>query len=273
MEGGIARVPSFKGENLRGCENYATWASSFREFLIRYDAEAFIDSADQNEYDDDAVEAQVFAALVGSLEPSVIVEIMGIETAHDAWTMLRKSFAKQNTGKMVLLAKQMYIKEFRGGDLKVYLQEMNRLYLSAKGAGSKLNDEEFITILLTNIVAERLSPMVTIIANEDLSSTSVSQVCHRLLKEDKRLEDIRKQARRNDESLLHSLETVCRKCFLCGKLGHIAVNCKLSQKEFAWKAQDANNGTEHLVSARVADNEESTCNEECGAFPQDLKRA
>ena len=66
----------FKGERLKGSENYATWAFMFTSYLQGRDAENLL--SDENAKSPHS--KQVFAELVSAVDPSVIIEIMGTTT-------------------------------------------------------------------------------------------------------------------------------------------------------------------------------------------------
>jgi hypothetical protein len=76
-------------------------------------------------------------------------------------------------------------KEFRNGKLTEYLQEMSTLDNSLKGTGGSMDELEFVRLLLTNIMADHLGVMVTILANS--GDLSIQNIYSRLLLEDERL--------------------------------------------------------------------------------------
>jgi transposase InsO family protein len=255
MSPDLARYPSFKGEKLKGADNYATWAFTFRVYLQGREAADLID----DEFAKSVQGNQVYSELVAALEASVVVEIIGSSTAFQAWKCLRERYAAQSTAHVVMIAKALRSKEFRGDNLEEYLLEMRRMHQALKAAGGIMTDQEFIRTLLTNIVADHMMMIVTVLANGDPNILTINETCSRLLVEDQRL-GARKRSPR--ESLLFSgdrvkprqtTRTENRKCYRCQKVGHIAVNCTRNERETAKKAYcDSGDEAEYMLSAAVS---------------------
>jgi hypothetical protein len=242
-----ARLTSFKGERLKGASNYPTWAFAFKAYLGGIGAGDLITSQSES-----PKESEVFSKLVGAIESSVIVEIMQAPTVFQAWAALKERYATVSTAHVVAIAKQLRSKEFRSGNLAEYLQEMRGLHISLKGAGGLMDEGEFVRLLLTNIVADHLAVMVTILANS--GDLSIQTVCSKLLLEDDRLKTKKKTNKQeallfsNDKgkgrkSAMQRKET--RTCFKCDKVGHLAANCR-SESGRSAKAD----ASEYLLSAR-----------------------
>ena len=200
---------------------------------------------------------QMFAELVASVSESVIVEIMDTETVNEAWAALQKRFAAERVAHLVNISKRMRALEFKDGNLAAYLNTMRLFHKELKTAGGNMSDDELVTLLYVIIQARHLQTLVSILSQSSVILT-IEEVVSKLLLEDTKFEKVRGTAD-NRNAILFAGDRAptykkyhkkdARKCFNCGKVGHLRAACR-SKKVIANRAEEK---SEYLLRASAID--------------------
>lgn len=232
--------------------NYRSWKFNMKMALVQRElwkhvtGEAVRPVEDENEIERfNRKEEKALAAIALSVEPEQQGHIIDCETASDAWEALKKVFEPTSRPRILQLKKQMVSIQLKSDEsMTSYLGRIKTCSDSLKEAGYEIKDEDLAYTMLSGL-PDSYEGIVMTLANLDDSKFKSSEIKGILLSEyDRRAakgtsetsqqkeayHQTKKTSHQNPESRREE-----RKCFKCGKQGHIAKNCRVSNVKVNYK--------------------------------------
>ncbi len=147
--------------------------------------------------------------------------------ARTAWIALKERYQVENATSKVELKRQFNELVMKDGqDPDDWFMEMDHLRKQLQAMGSKVQDEDYVAHVLTNLTAE-YSELVTVL-EEDLEGLTIQKLRERVRSFYRRKKKSEGSAEDNNQALIHIFKGRCNNC---GKYGHKGANC--SQKRIA----------------------------------------
>eukprot|EP00795_Rhopilema_esculentum_P006130 gene6130-11520_t len=243
-----------KGQALRtfdfpklGRSNYNEWKRHMRWFLMGEDLWGFVEGSEVKPRGEN-VDANIMSKwrkgnqralyFIGtSLESELQVHIDNVESAKEAWKVIKDQFQRVSLMQRIRLRKQYYQLEFQyGGDIHIHIRKLCELQNEMKELGESLDDKDLAMTLLASLPFERYQSLIVSldVAGED--SLSFNNVKALLLNEADRLADSNTESQRVVANFASATKPKPKpkwhlKCYACGKKGHFAKDCRNPQKK------------------------------------------
>ncbi|XP_028173293.1 uncharacterized protein LOC114362196 [Ostrinia furnacalis] len=201
-------------ERLKGAENYSTWKFSMRMVLIHeelWDCVEAVADEDNKKKDDKAL-----ARIALSVAPTIIPHIRTAKSAHEAWTILQKTYEGRGLSRRLGLLRSLFnTKLSECSSMEVYLNKIKEISHQLSEIESPLDDELVAVIILSGLTDD-YDPLIMAIEHSS-SKLSTEVISTKLLQETQRREE------KTEETALITQKNP--KCFGCGARGHMLRNC------------------------------------------------
>jgi len=231
----LDKIDKLNGNNYRSWKFNMKMALVQRELWDHVTGEAVAPDNDRDENTRfERKEEKALATIALSIEPEHQIHIMDCTKASDAWDILRKIFEPKSRPRILQLKKQMVsIRLEQDETMMSYLSRIKTCSDSLKEAGHEIKDDDLAYTMLCGL-PDNYEGIIMALANLDDTKFKSSEIKGILLSEYERraaketgnaIE--RKEAYHQTKEVPNQLRDKKeeRKCFRCGKQGHLASNC------------------------------------------------
>lgn len=211
-------------------DNYATWRVRMKCILITKGLWSAIE-CDENATPDASVDKKALAQMGLYVKEHHLTVLDRCKTAKEAWELLEKTYqAKSNARKRQLRKALTTLKMGASEPLTKYVARAKEIQDQLRAAGHEVSDQEVAWSLLAGLPSQ-YDTVVTVLETGSDSDVSLDDILPKLMPVEQQLVE-RKMGEmalaaqrkwRADKERERERET--RKCFVCGKPGHIAKDC------------------------------------------------
>ncbi|GLB42146.1 putative gag-polypeptide of LTR copia-type [Lyophyllum shimeji] len=187
---------------------------------------------------------EALTAIGLTLDPSQYQYIQDATDGVDAWKKLQKIYEKNSRANRISLMRQFYYAHHDPHmPIEDYINGIIKTANQLKSIGMKIEDFTIVDVLIMNL-DETWSSIAGSLGATTQDDTAISAVTGALIDEQTRrnannhLGDIRYP----DTALVGKHATDIN-CYLCGKKGHLARNCREARKNEKGKTDAQNNGS------------------------------
>lgn len=221
-------------------DNYATWSVRMQALLMVKGLWKATTGADSDENRMEKAHAQIALRV----KPHHVLRVMECPTAAAAWEMLRDAFeGKSNARKLLLRQELMQLKMSPAEAVAVYIGRAKDIQTKLRAAGHEVADEDLAFSVMAGLPpAYNVIKTVMMNAAGELSLDDIlpKLLQSELLMQPERLSEAALAADTRHPGFKNKpghpggqKKKETRKCYYCGKPGHLKPNC------FKWKRDEA----------------------------------
>lgn len=196
---------------------------------------------------------KALALICLTLSDGQLMHVHGASTAHAAWKKLKEVHERTGVAsRLYLRRKFLTLRMEEGADIQKHINKIRELAQKLIAVGEKLGEEDLVSTLLYSLPESYETLVVSLESKEEI--LSMEDLTARLLHEEQRRKEAGKASDAMEKSEKAFLSTgkhlgerkpknKDRKCFYCGKTGHLKKNCWKQASEKARKADGRENGS------------------------------
>ncbi|KRZ71003.1 Retrovirus-related Pol polyprotein from transposon TNT 1-94 [Trichinella papuae] len=187
-------------------------------------------------------ECKAIAAICLTVEDDQLIHLAQLETAREMWQTLQRLHERASIGSKLYLMRKLYGMRFTHGTMQSHINGILEIVTQLRGLGKNIEDEDLVAIMLCSL-PNSYSALVTALEGRDEADLTVEYVSGKLLDEYQRrtescldqssnevaLNTTASKARsqfRTSKATLTKSDNESRRCYYCGKKGHIKANCR-----------------------------------------------
>lgn len=174
-----------------------------------------------------ARDAKAQTLIVNRISEAAMVHILTCESAADMWRKLHSVYEVTSATGTLMLQQRFLQYKFEDGDLAVYLAKIQEMICQLRQAGEEISEQFIMTKVLLSL-PEAYNHFISAWESVDTSKQNYNDLVSRLLVEEER---IKARSKEKESIALYSKQKSVKKCYKCGKLGHITKECKSEDKE------------------------------------------
>jgi len=210
-------------------DNYATWRSKMKFLLITKGLWTTVtgDSIDAEK------DAKALAQIGLHVKDHHLPMLERCTTAKEAWEQLEAVYqAKSNARKRQLRKELSQLKMAPTEPLTKYVARAKEIQNQLRATGYDVADQEVVWALLAGLPAS-YDTVVTVLETSSDSDMRLDDILPKLMPMEQRMH---KSAELSVDAALTAKEA--RKCFYCGKTGHVKRNCNKKKQDDARRASN-----------------------------------
>ncbi|KAF5335922.1 hypothetical protein D9758_018331 [Tetrapyrgos nigripes] len=225
---------TYKIEPLKGGDNYRTWKVKMIDILTDLDLLEYVDGSHAEPADQSAKEdwkkkdRKALSTIRLRVDDSCLIYVEDSKTSKEAWDALNDMYEAKGPIAIVLLRRKMFtVRCEEGGDIETHIKLMRSYQSQMNTLGQKIEKADFSMLLLTSL-PDSWDSFISTFGSTDLEDSN--KVIQRILQEASR----RNERSANSDAVLTSSSKPSGKskfnpritCYCCGRLGHIAAECR-----------------------------------------------
>ncbi|KRZ50637.1 Retrovirus-related Pol polyprotein from transposon TNT 1-94 [Trichinella nativa] len=186
-------------------------------------------------------ECKAIAAVCLTVEDDQLIHLAQLETARKMWQTLQRLHERASIGRKLYLMRKLYGMRFTHGTMQSHINGILEIVTQLRDLGKNVEDEDLVAIMLCSL-PDSYSALVTALEGRDEADLTVEYVSGKLFDEYQRrtescldqssnevaLNTAASNARsqfRASKAILTKSDNESRRCYYCGKKGHIKANC------------------------------------------------
>lgn len=215
---------------LEGVENWCTWSYKIKIILRAADLLSIVDGTVQPPSDGKAEEyekwmnkdAKAQSILVTRISEKVLAQIVSCQTSKEIWNKLHTVFEQRGELSVHILQQKFFSMKFEEKEtVTEFLGRFESLLCKLKNVKAEVSTSMAIT-KITSSLPSQYQHFVSAWESVPAEKRTMEELTARLLIEEQRATTCMQDS--NESAALASRSS--RKCFQCGKTGHIKRNCK-----------------------------------------------
>ena len=246
-------------------DNFSTWKVHMKATMIRNGTWKYVTKEKPNsgenadkflEWQEEEAKAQ--ADLILGISASELIYISDCTSAHEIWQKLHSIYESKGPAKKANLLKTLILLKMKSGaDMREHVKAFFDVVEKLKIMELDINDE-LLSILLLYSIPDEYEPFRIAVETQEKLMTS-ENLKIKLLEEYEARNRNKRDDNNDDDALLVRGGKMGRpkfKCFNCGKIGHLAKNCRF--KSYG-NPQEASNWVEEAMCIGEAANPNLWC--------------
>ncbi|KRX38752.1 Retrovirus-related Pol polyprotein from transposon TNT 1-94 [Trichinella murrelli] len=186
-------------------------------------------------------ECKAIAAICLTVEDDQLIHLAQLETAREMWQTLQRLHERASIGRKLYLMHKLYGMRFTHGTMQSHINGILEIVTQLRDLGKNIEDDDLVAIMLCSL-PDSYSALVTALEGRDEADLTVEYVSGKLFDEYQRrtescldqssnevaLNTTASNARsqfRASKAILTKSDNESRRCYYCGKKGHIKANC------------------------------------------------
>ena len=211
---------------LEGVNNWPTWKFQLKVILKAINVYGVIDGSYKCPEGDDKhkwlqADAKAQGVLVTRMSPSVIILIQNCETAEEMWKKLSTIYEQNSDVSLHLIQQKFFeIKLCDTENVTTFIARIEDLVARIKQAQGTMSDSMVITKIISSL-GENYRHFISAWDSVPSSHKTLAELTARLI-----IEEQRNKQSEESSTAAFKVQSAPRKCFKCGKTGHVKADCK-----------------------------------------------
>lgn len=214
---------------LQGIENWTAWSFKMRIVLRSMNLFSIVEGAvpateeDQEKYMEKDAKAQ--GMLVTNISEKVIPQIVSCKTSKQIWDKLHTIYEQRGELSVHILQQKFFSMKFEDKEtVSQFLGRFESLLSKLKNLNAEVSQTMAIT-KITSSLPSQFQHFVSAWESVPAEKRTMDELAARLL-----IEEQRATAKHGEEESSAFVHKSTRKCFQCGKVGHLKKDCKSNNK-------------------------------------------
>lgn len=226
-------------DELLDVHNYATWKIRMEALLFELGLKPAILAAPSTQEDIDRSNKAI-AVMIKNVKDHHLAAITSAANAKAAWDALASTYAATSNARRLQLRQQLTaLKKSADEPLTKYVARARQLHADLLGAGHAMPTTELAWAILAGL-PESYNVITTVLMARD-GDLDLETITSKLLQHETALGVASKLPQEAETTAFvaqstkqHASRSEDRHCYLCGKKGHVKVNCPFKQNTREW---------------------------------------